>query len=478
MYLHTSTAQVNLPEQCVVGLPRIISSELIKVKDVKQLIQSSNWGQTDKLERYWVVYSDRDNNITYNKPDKTSGHFGYLHFNEELRIAKLQNGFALVYKEEKTNSVYPKINKGVSCGWVPMTRLLLWSSCPTNDFGIYHKAFPQLNFDEFGLINLSITDKKSYRVFDNPISKSNPKELPDNIDFFFVMKEDKESGMVLLSKHYELWGINSQVLYGWVDKNSYIPRDNRVCLEPNWNHEVAEKLKGKNVDICLSGVKIHSVPLGRENSLGPRATKYRMLPNEMRLPVLAEKDDQYIILSFIKTNKLKDGGLYKEILTSENGGVIAFKGYIDKRDFQTGYDLWQPVILISEDEFKDLMSNLQGVMTAVSRGSEDRRPYVNAMKTLVRTMIPDITEAQMQQKGNKEIMAMVAGLNISSDAFRGRTLEEIQNKNIVTNEEFINLIMNFKDKFNNLDRTRTSKYEYSIMRNGTRWFWIPVSNLP
>ena len=785
-------AQTNLPGQCQVGLPKIINSELIKDKDVKQLIQSSDWGQSDKTDHYWVVYSDRENNVTYNKPDKSSGRFGSLNFNEELRIAKIQNGFALVYKEEKTNSIYPKINKGVSRGWVPMTHLLLWNSCPTSDLGIYHKALPVINVDEY----IKNKDNKIGKVFKNPVAESSQSRLMTGMDFYFVMKEDAESGLILLSRLCNLVGLTSQVLYGWVSKSSFVPWNQRSCLEPNWNREVAEKFAAlpedkRNVPVYrktnLTDLAC-TMPLGRTNDIGKRATMYRMYPDEMRYPLLdndVRKDEIFKVTAFARpdgkghiprvrkdndntkvklvedkmkdtriinlifvidgTNSMKDfydpvqkiiqeannyfgkqegtvvkcgaviyrdypdnayctehvamtsptdpvlsaflasGGkygiksvaipeteaLYKglelaldadimhfspknsnmmfvigdcgndpednkclseeelikkcvdtrmqvsafqvfngtsqayklfrrqlnrliseslngqyrtsqvkgletkwrdledgyefttnlpdeqkfyigntrnapngekmdvaklydivkdsyiqfntaiearvaallhsdewimyddETVTErtaaaqvnldflenafgkeglkklrEDNMLTAFEGYTKKTDDELGEDYWKPVIYISEDEFKDLMINLQGVMTAVRSGSEDRRPYINAMKTLVRTMIPDITEAQMQQKGNKEIMAMVAGLNVSSDALRGRTLEEIQDNNVVPQAEFQGLISNFMDKFNKLDQMRTSEYEYSIKRNNTRWFWIPVSDLP
>ena len=782
-------AQTKLPGQCQVGMPKIINSELIKDKEVKQLFQSSDWGQSDKAERYWVVYSDRENNVTYNKPDELSGRFETLNFNEELRIAKIENGFALVYKEEKPSSIFPKINKGVSRGWVPMTHLLLWNSCPTNDLGIYHKALPVINVDEY----LKNKDSNIGKIFKNPIALSNPKNLMAGMDFYLVMKEDSESGMILLSRLCNLVGTTSQVLYGWVSKSSFVPWNQRSCLEPNWNREAAEKFSAlpedkRNVPVYrktnLTDLAC-TMPLGRKNNYGKRATEYRMYKDEMRYPLLdndVKKDEIYKVTAFARpdgkghvqrirkendntkikeiedrmkenriinlifvvdgTNSMKDfygpvqkiiqeannffgkqegnevkcgAVIYRDypdgayctehvpmtsptdpVLTTflQNGGkygiksvaipetealykglelaldadkmhfspknsnmmfvigdcgndpedknclseeelvnkciatrmqvsafqvfngtsqayklfrrqlnrliteslngqyrtsqvkgletkwrdledgyefttnlpderkffigntrnapngekmdvaklydmvkdsyiqfntainarvaailhsdelgmdddesigaaaivninflegvfgkdglkklrednmVTAFEGYTKQKDDELGEDYWKPVIYISEDEFKDLMSNLQGVMTAVSSGSEDRRPYVNAMKTLVRTMIPDITEAQMQQKGNKEIMAMVAGLNVSSDALRGRTLEEIQDNNVVPQAEFQGLISNFMDKFNKLDQIRTSEYEYSIVRNGTRWFWIPVSDLP
>ena len=789
----TSKAQTGLPGQCQAGMPKILNSELIKEKEIKQFLGTSDWGQSQKVDKYWVVYSDRENNITYNKPDKSSGRFSSLNFNEELRIAKLQNGFALVYKEEKTSSIYPKINSGKTRGWVPMSNLLLWNSCPTNDLGIYRKALPVINVDEY----IKHKDSNIGKIFKNPVAKSGQARLMTGMDFYFVMKEDSESGLVLLSRLCNLVGNTSQVLYGWVSKASFVPWNQRLCLEPNWNREVAEKFAAlpenkRNIPVYRDSNLTNlagSIPIGSDNSLGKRATMYRMYPDEMRYVLFdndKKKDGIYKILAFTrldskeygararkakndtktkmledkmkeqrvinlifvidgtnsmksfynpvlkiiqeaqnylgkqegnvvkcgaviyrdyadedfctehipmtsptspelstflryagkggarsvsnsetkalykgmglaldatlmnyspknsnimfvigecgnaphdlrcpmeedivekciknrmmisgiqisnnsswqhelfraqleriilgslngqyrtnqakglvtKWSKLEDGyefstnlpkeqkfyigntrnapngekmnvaKLYKIVkdgfiqfntaiearvaslihsdkwathddenmteftttttispdllkdvfgedelkkMREDNMRYISFIGYTREMSPELGESYWRPVICISEDEFKDLMTNLQGVMAAVCSGSDVRRPYVTAMKTLVRTMIPDITEAQMQQKGNKEIMAMVAGLNVSSDALRGRTLEEILDSRIVSDEEFQGLVTNFVDKFNKLDQMRTSEYPFSIMRNGTRWFWIPVADLP
>lgn len=502
----TGKAQTGLPGQCQAGMPKILNSELIKEKEIKQFLGTSDWGQSQKVDKYWVVYSDRENNITYNKPDKSSGRFSSLNFNEELRIAKLQNGFALVYKEEKTSSIYPKINSGKTRGWVPMSNLLLWNSCPTNDLGIYRKALPVINVDEY----IKHKDSNIGKIFKNPVAKSGQARLMTGMDFYFVMKEDSESGLVLLSRLCNLVGNTSQVLYGWVSKASFVPWNQRSCLEPNWNREVAEKFAAlpenkRNIPVYRDSNLTNlagSIPIGSDNSLGKRATMYRMSPDEMRYVLFdndKKRDGIYKILAFTRLDSKEYGArarkakndtktkiLLKDVfgedelkkMREDNMRCISFIGYTREMFPELGESYWRPVICISEDEFKDLMTNLQGVMAAVISGSDDRRPYVTAMKTLVRTMIPDITEAQMMQKGNREIMAMAAGLSVSSDTLRGYTLEEILDSRIVSDEEFQRVITNFVDKFNKLDQMRTSEYPFSIMRNGTRWFWIPAAELP
>ena len=184
----------------------------------------------------------------------------------------------------------------------------------------------------------------------------------------------------------------------------------------------------------------------------------------------------------VNLNFLKDvfgaEGLKK---LKEENMLTAFEGYTKQKDAELGENYWQPVIYISEDEFTGLMSHLRNVITEVRNNngdSDNREPYVNAMKALVRTMIPDVTEAQMTKMGNQEIMKMVAGLNVSTDALRGYTLEEIGDKQVVDAQAFRGIISDFDQKFNTLESMCTSEYEFSIVRNNKRWFWIPVSNLP
>ena len=135
-------AQTDFPGQCTAALPKLLEPDLLKDQDIQEFLKSPNWGQDSKTASYWTVYSDRANNITYKSPSNKSERFGSLNFNDELRIAKIENGYALVYVEQFAAAIYPKINKPINKGWVPMTHLLLWNSCPADVKGIYHKALP------------------------------------------------------------------------------------------------------------------------------------------------------------------------------------------------------------------------------------------------------------------------------------------------------------------------------------------------
>lgn len=781
-------AAPTLPQTTTVSLPKVLLKNTVKESEVNSLLKSSDWGQSTNSGKFWTVYSDRDNNTTYNSSSVSSGTCGKLDFNESLRIAKIENGFALVYVEKQKGLGYPHIsNSAVSKGWVPMKNLLLWGSCPTNEVGIYNKALIVMNLDEVK----AGSNKDLGKRYLNPATRGGEMKLVSSMNFYFVMKKDAASGLVLLAKECKMEGYTSQVLYGWVNANSYVPWDQRTCLEPNWKPKVAEQMAGQRVPVFKNSsksIKGCEFPLGRKNTVSTTSTTmYRMNPQEMRYPLMSNdskndnlykvtafarpdgsahvsivpegegtsapsivedamkkqriinlivvidgtssmenyykptqeiikrayeyfgkengndvrvgvviyrdySDGQYLtehvsmtsptdpkIIKFLETGgqygvksspndhtyaealykglevaldtktmgysaensnlmfvvgdcgndleddkciseeeivrrcvqnrvqisafqvrnnneqsfllfrqqmgkivrenmkaqygklgsnfkagfkELNDGYEFKTNLpasqnyyigstrnaelgqsmdvsklydivknsymqfadainagvsttgkaadifmgdseSSANGtsanidlnylktifsaqeidalkkgnNLMAFQGYTDKKT-STELDYWQPIIYISSDEFASLMEKLQPVMTAANAGSADRKPYVAAIKALIRSMVPDITEREMDEKDVKEVMALISGLNVTSQSLGGRTLIQIQDENVVPLAEFDAMIAEFRNKFNKLKKIREQKYAFSIARNKTTWYWIPVEDLP
>ena len=141
--LANAFAAPTLPDKCIVFYPDVLlSSPILKETDMKAFMKTPDFGQRrePKDRRFWIVYSDRDDNPTYAMPDGAT-RYKSLTMNERLRIAQIKNGYALVYVEPQADIAYPKISQYAECkGWVPMKNLLLWHSCPADDAGIYYKA--------------------------------------------------------------------------------------------------------------------------------------------------------------------------------------------------------------------------------------------------------------------------------------------------------------------------------------------------
>ena len=772
-------AQTELPVTCEGFLPKVLLKNIISEGEAATLSPKNNYGQNDTpTRRYWMVYSDRDNNVTYTKPNANAPEFTKLSLNEELRIAKVQGNFALVYSEKK-NGAWPEISeRAVTKGWVPMDKLLLWQSCPTNEKGIYYKALIVANLDEKG-------SKDIGRLYTNPDDTYNFTRLKSTMEFFFVMKRDLKKNIVLLAKEYTLGGTNNQQLVGWVNANSYVAWNQRSCLEPNWNPDDVsyfnsnnksadvfensnlqrmcahfdfgtpndhdknrmtkfrmpneslrypilendsedknlykcttfgfqggnlgnasvkdskkEKMKKKylsmleNVNLTIvidgttsmekyfptmkesikeafdylnkdfkvrvgvviyrdypdgdycteymplqskaniarvnnfldkggdgvygikSGAKDHtheealfkgievaldSTKMGftsqqsnlllvvgdcgndvkdtlclsqqeltdklaqnhvqmmvfqvRRNNLlpwqlfkqqmlmmlqGNMSQQYAVLNakahfdevedgrdlktnsakaifvSSLRYPPLQEdmpqeklKDmiinsvadfniairDQMNIIDdfegFDNNTKTKNGGesavdsafvvnrlglKYYQMLKSTNT-MMAFKGYTKKMD-PSGRAYWKPVVFISGDELDQLIKRLTPVYEVSRNGGNDRVPYVEAMKALIKSMIPDITDSEMDRKGTGEVMNLIAGLNESSDALRGPSLLDIQDPMVVSHQQFQSICAEFSKKFRNIQRIKQQRYEYLVRTNNKTYYWIPIEDMP
>ena len=121
-------SQIALPDKVSVFLPNCLMSDLIEEKELSKISKENNYGQSNSIsdKKFWNVFSDRSKNAAYKKPDKSSGIANELQFNQFLRIAKIENGFALVYEEPNTGIAYPNISaEAKGKGWVPMENLLL-----------------------------------------------------------------------------------------------------------------------------------------------------------------------------------------------------------------------------------------------------------------------------------------------------------------------------------------------------------------
>lgn len=292
-------AAPQLPGNCTAGLPSLLLKKTIKESEINALVKSGKWGQMNKTQKYWVAYSDRSHNTTYNSPSAGAGKCDELDFNEQIRIAKIENDYALVYTEKQKGAIYPLISSNAqSRGWIPMNNLLLWGSCPTDEAGIYNKALIVINIDEAKKKNTDI--EKRYK---NPNTKDDPQRLVADMNFYFVMKKS-DNGLVLLARECKMEGYTYQVLYGWVSPGSFVPWSQRTCIEPNWKPSVADELKGKRVAVYRNGDKATDIELGRINKITKNpTTKYRLEPQLMRYPLLANttgNDNQYRVTAFAR----------------------------------------------------------------------------------------------------------------------------------------------------------------------------------
>ena len=260
-------AEATLPPKCEAFLPRAFLKSVISLAEATEIETSSAHGQNvpPVSPKFWVAYSDRCDNVTYNGPDESQGVFGRLDFNEKVRIAKVSGDFALVYTEPQEGIDYPKISSSAqSRGWVPVSHLLLWRRCPVNSSGVMVKA-------------VASTCLLQGMVAEAPFASA--------LGCYYVMKRQGDQVLLSLTPTYE-------DLIGWAPARHVQLWDDRLCLEPNWDPGVVQSFVASGVAIPMYAdqslsVRRFELPFGNKNHEDDNpATCYRMRRNVMRYPLL------------------------------------------------------------------------------------------------------------------------------------------------------------------------------------------------
>lgn len=296
---NTVFAQVTpkLPSQSKVYMPKVLFKSVLSEAETARLAASANYGQSKSEEpavkKYWEVYSDRNNNKLYASPDGKI-ECGELKFNEKVRIAEIKGKYALVYSDPI--GTYPEITQHAeSKGWIKMDNLLLWSSCPADDKGIYYKALICYNMT-------SNKDRKELAGYENPSKSGKSFMLNTDLKFYFIMK--RVGDMVLLSSEYTLEGESSKVLYAWVPEGAYVPWNQRSCLEPTWEKDDVSYFASKKIvaEVCPEkDLKDALTTFDFKVREGGESDRYyyRMRPDDLRYPILdGSTDVLYEVSSF------------------------------------------------------------------------------------------------------------------------------------------------------------------------------------
>lgn len=289
-----------LPDICHAFLPKVIlESNVLKESDANKLLADPYLGQKEEsTKRYWVAYSDRDNNTTYKNPNLKGEVHSNLQMNELVRIAEIKGRAALVYKEENKSVSYPRISSSAKClGWVDISNLLLWDTALADEKGIYYKALVCRNLDE-----KNSTSKSGEIRYMHPTDTSYHSNMDGAMRFYFVMKRHP-NGKVLLAMQHNLTGDSHMVLYGWLPEASYIPWNQRTCIEPTWDEEHVEYFASRNVKAIVYDPKLGIEASSWKYSVNDKSDdpyRYRWNKDMLRFPILdGTSDERYECSSFI-----------------------------------------------------------------------------------------------------------------------------------------------------------------------------------
>ena len=173
-------------------------------------------------------------------------------------------------------------------------------------------------------------------------------------------------------------------------------------------------------------------------------------------------------------NWLKKEGLEK------TKDLLAFSGTTPKYyNGDSKYPYYQPILFITDIEFDELLSRLEKVYNlSLKPEPKNRVPYINAIKALYKSFVPDLTDRQMNQMGLSALTELIQGLNVSTNALSQYTLLDINDSNKVSPSKYKELLDTFRKKYETLLNYKNGNYKYVKDFNRTKYYWIPVEDLP
>lgn len=230
---------------------------------------------------YWDVFSDREENITYDSPS-CKKQYGKLSFKEKVRIVKIKQDCALVYSLPEYESEFPKMLPVDFCrGWIPISNLIICTKPLVNKEGTPIKF---MLADRRGS-----GDEGEIKVYccDGPVSGKKQRSLPDCTNAFFYYV--KSSGRYTLLALSEDLGV-AENIYGWVETDALLRWDGRIAAEPNYEPTEISTLEknSASVEICVSNTEppIGRIPFGMASKNPYDVNSYKMPDKDLRFPCI------------------------------------------------------------------------------------------------------------------------------------------------------------------------------------------------
>lgn len=300
------------------GSPEGIRTDQSWQKWCETRIKNGDLGTSTK--NIWYANSDRDDNYTYKTPAYNERTNIKLSFGERVIIAKIQDGFALVFKDATANNFNKSINKSARfLGWVPIENLLLWQQCPKSRSQIYNKAL---------VVWDAASSDAGFKAQTNPpyiFNPSNPQKVSGreakDLDILYIMKK------VVVDQHtYYLLSNDpicrdvSTMLYGWLPQEYITEWDQRLTLEPSHSTGTVMYYKDKGLKpVSFSdlsdaeyyynnGLNDPARAMGKAVYQHSDFTATPLAPEIMRLPIVDKTNNDHIFKVATMTSLSGDKG--------------------------------------------------------------------------------------------------------------------------------------------------------------------------
>lgn len=222
-----------LPDKAM-GCPQIFLDETQSYMWVNVASDPSHKAWSKLSSQYWTVYVDREGVNAYSNANTSSSVNKVLDFMDNCLVAEVNNGFALLYTDKAfgTQSNLSISDKAKVVGWVEISKLLLWSSCPRTQGQVYEKAIMVRDMDELQNKN-DLQNTSPYFIKDPNDKKQKTHNRAIDLEIYFVYKHVDGAALCISESKLDA-GKKNIIVKGWMPRGFYTSWNDRLCFEPNF----------------------------------------------------------------------------------------------------------------------------------------------------------------------------------------------------------------------------------------------------
>lgn len=193
----------------------------------------------------WVVYSDRDNNVTY-KTNLAQQKMKVAGFLEKFYVVEETGDYLHIFKDNVITPIDIELSPTAEdYGWIHKSKLILYRNCLKNEKKVNQKGM-LVNTRETIMQATSRPDQESILVgfYNDPELKKRAEFQSTLYQIFHIYK--KQGNAVLLGRGHEIRGDITETIMGWAPFDRITAWKHRIAFEPNWADDSWKERKAKN----------------------------------------------------------------------------------------------------------------------------------------------------------------------------------------------------------------------------------------
>lgn len=289
----------------------ILRPPVAYIKPTGVLVPPGSDKVSEKIKQ-WVVFSDRDNNPTYQKPGGDV--YREMKFMECFFVIKEVGEYLRVVRFNPfiINSKNKIVRDGEDYGYVHRDKVLLWEKAIVHhrtSFVIKALSVHQPEDLQPGVFK----DKKKLQLYDTPtLSKGFENDNDVRLlEFLYIYKKNDINGDGITDAY--LIGMKERIprqesdryMMGWIRAGEIQIWDQRLCIEPNWEEKAAKERinKGLKASILRTEEGAEGLRLGTKPLTGTMwdadPMNKRHIPDWIRMPVMGMVGDNIYHTGFI-----------------------------------------------------------------------------------------------------------------------------------------------------------------------------------